>query len=642
MRSRERPAIALLGHGLLRDAIADALADAYVVGSEPDPAAAAVVVAADNWEAVACQHDRPWLPVRTELGHVVVGPFTVPGQPGCTRCFDARRRRARTNTNEWDAIWHQHGPALGKRTSSWLTTLAGNTVAALVAAELAVDPEASRTRNGVLYVDLRQLTVTRHGFLPDPLCPECGDPPVDAASVIGLMPRPKPNPDTYRVRNVLAELDTLTETYVDAETGLIRSLHRDTQGGLVIAGAMLPLRMTDAVEPGIGRTRSYRTSELTAILEALERHGGVEPSGKRTAVRASFADIVDHALDPRTLGVHPDDSYEAPGFPYQRFDESVECDWVWGYSFGRQAPILVPETCAYYYVRPDSPLRRPFVYEISNGCALGSCLEEAILYGILEAAERDAFLLTWYARLAVPRIDLTSASDRAIPLQAAAITAETGYQVMAFDTTMEQGIPSVWAMAVAPDDADPTRPAMVCAAGAHLSMEHAVLSALSELGPLLADFVRRFPSDADQARQMVDDPYAVRTMHDHSTVYGSRAALHRLDFLLDGDRVMSLSDATTDPAFRNDDLSADLRHVIRRHIDAGVDIVVVDQTTREHTAGDLRCVKVLAPGLVPMTFGYRNRRIDGLPRLLTVPHLLGHRDRPLRGDELNPDPHPFP
>jgi ribosomal protein S12 methylthiotransferase accessory factor len=28
--------------------------------------------------------------------------------------------------------------------------------------------------------------------------------------------------------------------------------------------------------------------------------------------------------------------------------------------------------------------------------------------------------------------------------------------------------------------------------------------------------------------------------------------------------------------------------------------------------------------------------------LLSVPQLLGYRDRPLRTDEVNPHPHPFP
>jgi ribosomal protein S12 methylthiotransferase accessory factor len=219
------------------------------------------------------------------------------------------------------------------------------------------------------------------------------------------------------------------------------------------------------------------------------------------------------------------------------------CQWTWGYSFARQAPILVPDTCVYYSaLHRTSAENRPFVYEISNGCALGSCLEEAILYGILEVAERDAFLMTWYGRMPVPRLDLGSAADRGIPLQAAAITAETGYHVQVYDTTLEQGIPCVWAIAISPADGDPNQPRMACAAGSHLDTERAVLNALSELGPIVVDLVARFPQEADQARRMVADPTLVSHMHDHTALYGAPEAFDRLDFLTTGTDVRGLAD----------------------------------------------------------------------------------------------------
>jgi ribosomal protein S12 methylthiotransferase accessory factor len=77
---------------------------------------------------------------------------------------------------------------------------------------------------------------------------------------------------------------------------------------------------------------------------------------------------------------------------------------VWAHSFARGEAVLLPERYAYYGLDRSSHrteeqiLDRPFVYEISNGCAIGSCLEEVILHGLLEVAERDAFLMTWLTR----------------------------------------------------------------------------------------------------------------------------------------------------------------------------------------------------------------------------------------------------
>src|SRR5262249_7742121 len=133
---------------------------------------------------------------------------------------------------------------------------------------------------------------------------------------------------------------------------------------------------------------------------------------------------------------------------YQRFTEETVCNWVWGYSLTDERPLLVPETCAYFYTikRPDPA----FFAENTNGCALGSCLEEAILSGILEVAERDALLLTWHARIPAGRIDLDAADDRDVAITACAITQATGYRVQLFDITTELGIPCVWAMATHP------------------------------------------------------------------------------------------------------------------------------------------------------------------------------------------------
>jgi ribosomal protein S12 methylthiotransferase accessory factor len=637
---RPTAAALVLGEGMLARAVAEALGEP--VAGSPVPA---LVLATDCWDTaaepvvrgIAREQGLRWLSVRAELSRVVIGPMEVGGQVGCGHCAHLRRGRADEHATELDALRRRHAGPLGTRAPTLLTKLAADTVAALVADELersAQDPHSARTHHGLLLVNLEDLRVSHHRFLPDPLCGVCGDLPEDTAEAarIALTCRSKLAPRTYRVRRIIDDVEELVDTYVDARTGLIRKIHQDTMGGLVLAGAMMPIRShPGAVEPGIGRTRSYRSSRMVAVLEAMERYGGVGPGGRRTVVSGSFAELSDHALDPRTLGVHPQQSYQDPDFYYRQFDVDQRCRWVWGYSFARQEPILVPETVAYYHVHSASGDARPFLFEISNGCALGSCLEEAILYGILETAERDAFLMTWYRRIPAPQVDLSTAVDRNIPLVAAMIAAETGYQARIFDTTMEQGIPSVWAMAVDPQHSRPDRPAMVCAAGSNLDPEQAVLNALSELGPILVDLIRRYPQEAERSRAMVQEPDLVLSMQDHSTLYGAAAAYDRVGFL--GAEPVDLANMRTavGDSFSRDDLTEDLREVLRRYSETGLDVIVIDQSTPEHRAAGLACVKTVIPGTVPMTFGYRNRRIDGLARLrsgLTGP--------------LNPHPHPFP
>jgi ribosomal protein S12 methylthiotransferase accessory factor len=652
--------IALVGAGLLADAIARDLGphgavyrvDRTELATIPGDCRA-VVVAGDGWDAgdhpdvrKACaDREVPWLPVRTELGRVVVGPVVCPNTPGCAGCADLRRRSARHDTHAFDAVWNRHSDTIRRRPSSLLTCLSADLVAGLVQDELlrlAADPDSVRTRSALVYIDLKTLRATAHRFLPDPLCPECGDLPDDdaASAVIELQPRPKPATDRYRIRPVVDELDTLRRTYVDAECGIVRELQRGSEGGLAAAAAPMG-RRNGREEHGFGRSRSYRVSELTALLEALERYGGLQPGGKRTVVQAGYREVAAEAVDPRTLGLHADDSYEQPGFPVQPFDEDRRYRWVWGYSFARQAPILVPEACAYYYrpVRADEP--RHFTFESSNGCALGTCLEEAILYGILEVAERDAFLMTWYTQMQVPRVDPRSARNRTIPMMAGMLAAETGYQTMIFDITLEQGIPSFWVMAVDPVD-EPHGPKVMCTAGAHPNPETAVEGALSELAPIVTSRIRTYRHEHARARAMAADPALVREMADHSILNGDPAVFGRFSFLTDSTKVRAIADLPRPTGFGNTDLSDDLRQLVGRYLDHGMDVIVVDQTSPEHRAGGFSCVKVIIPGTLPMTFGHHFRRIEGLPRLYEVPHLLGYRDRRLGPADINLHPHPFP
>ncbi|RKN32217.1 TOMM precursor leader peptide-binding protein [Micromonospora musae] len=652
--------VRLLGTGTLAEAIArnvhrpaGVIAVAEPAGSKSVSTDTVIVTATDAWDLgdrtavrAAGTSDRPsWLPVRTELGRVVIGPLERAGEPGCVDCAERRRRRNRLHSRAHDTLIADSRSTLGSRPSAWITDLAADAVAALVDDEIARltrDPHAPRTRWALICLDLKSLEVTRHPFLPDPSCPVCGNLPEDNADAarIVLQPRPKSAPDCYRTRNLAEHQDDLIATYVDPECGLIRLLARDNNAGSVVAAAWMGLP-DGATEGGYGRTRSYRSSELVSILEALERHGGMEPGGRRTTAHGSYADLRERALDPRHLGLYPADRYRIDGFRYRPFEVDQRYRWVWGHSFRRDEPILVPETYAYYRIHRSDNEPAPFVYEISNGCALGGSLEEAILHGILEIAERDAFLMTWYARMPVPRIDLRSACRRTVPLIAEAIQAETGYLVHTFDITLEQGIPCVWAMAVDPSD-DDDRPRAVCAAGSHLDPEIAAENALSELGAILVDLMRRYPGQRERAERMVRDGTLVTEMADHSLLYAARTAFTRFDFLTGSPRWTSFAEMAQPDGFRNADLADDLRELLRRYLDEGMDVVAVDQTTPEQHAQGLACAKVIIPGTLPMTFGHSLRRVDGIPRLHEIPHRLGYRDRRLRASDINPHPHPFP
>ncbi|WP_129842990.1 TOMM precursor leader peptide-binding protein [Streptomyces sp. RFCAC02] len=642
---RAAPVTALAGTGRLHTAVRAALRTAghTTVPATASHGASALVVVADTERVAApAAPDVPWLPVRVDTGWVCAGPLVRPGRAGCPTCAERRRAVNRPDAAGRRALRERYGAEVTARPNTLLTPLITATVAALVTDDidrLRHDAAPPRTEGAVLRVRLTDGRTSRHLLLPDPLCPDCGRLPDDRPGAGRPEPRPvRPaRPGGLRVRELTGLEAELTGRYVDAETGVVQSLADGPDGGAVAAVARFrPALATRAGQHGYGRAADHAAARLTALTEALERLAGIRPRGRRTAVRAAFADVADTALDPRALGEYPDDWYDRPGAPFARFDPDRPVPWVWGWSFAQGRPLLVPEAYAYYGPRPAA--ERAHLYETSNGCALGGSLTEAILHGLLEVAERDAFLTTWYARLPAPRVDLDAAADRRVPVTAEHIGQRLGYEVTAFDTTLEQGVPALWVVAVDRARGAGGRPALMCAAGAHPDPERALLGALVELGPALAGLLRRY--DATAAARLVADADAVHGMDDHALLYGHPDAARRLGFLpFDGPAHPPARRAIrTDPG----DIGAGLADLVGRYLRTGLDVIAVDTTASEHRAGGFRSAKVIVPGTASMTFGHRHRRVHGLPRLLSAPRRLGHADRDLTPGELNPHPHPFP
>ncbi|WP_188196083.1 TOMM precursor leader peptide-binding protein [Nonomuraea sp. SYSU D8015] len=593
---------------------------------------------AEDIAIAAARRGLPVLVVRAALGQVTIGPLVAPGKPGCDTC---RRRREETALaaapeGERDLFGAVSSGAL-RPTPPPLTAATLEAVAALVAGECAAlrDGAAPRTSQAVMELDTRTLAVRRRRFLPDPLCPDCGIFPdnTPADGMLDLAPSPKLSPTSYRVRDLIAERERLMDVYVDSKYGVIPRVPSGEAGPMAIAQALAGRPGFLSAADGYGRSPSHTASAVVAIAEALERMGGLNPRARKVSVHASFDELgPERALDPVRLGL-PDWPPADSGY---RSD--LELGWVYAYSFARGGPLLVPANVAYYGEGGER-----FVFECSNGCALGGSLAEAILYGIFEIAERDAFLITWYARLPLPRIDPRTSADPVNRLLASWIESDSLCRLHVFDATMPEGLPAVMVALVDEEDR-PGVPKAYFSAGAHLDPDRALRGGLSELASAYRDAADELRSDPERAEKVAADPELVRTMEDHMVAYASPLAWPRLEFLFTGSDMRHMAEAFPPDALHQpaDDLRTDLRQVVDRYLTEGLDVLVVDQTSSEHRAADLHCVKVIIPGTLPMTFGHRHRRARAFTRLRTAPVRLGYRSEPLPEAEINAYPHPFP
>lgn len=642
--------VVLVGDGLLADLVYQHLSGKHPVsrqmqGTTFPKEADLVLVLHDTWnpllhiqtEEVLQPLGIPWLRGFISFGEGIIGPFVRPGIPGCSQCADERRIMAGLDRKEMWAF--QERWMLHENTSrdEWASRSGLWQMAQIVISEAdkVLNGSPSDLESQLFLINLKTLKSSRHFFLPHPLCPICGQLPDDSPTKaqISLQPSPKVKPNHYRCRSIDELKNVLEKDYLDHRTGLLNRKMQDFITPFADASVNLPL--FDGDEGAGGRTHVYAVSELTAILEGLERYCGLMPRGKRPVVHDSFNNLADEALNPIRIGLHSEQQYQQPGFPFQPFHPDHPMDWVWGYSFLQERPILVPQWLAYYSLGCGDG----FVYETSNGCALGGSLEEAILYGILEVVERDSFLMTWYAQLPLPRLDPKSVDDPELWLMIDRLKAVAQYDVILFNATMEHGIPSIWAMAKNRKEKGLN---LICAAGAHLDPVRAAKSAIHELAGMMLILDEKFEANKEKYEAMLHDPFLVKEMDDHSMLYGLKQAEERFDFLLSQSRPLRTFEEEFTWKSNHTDLTDDLKDLLRAFRRHNLEVIVVDQTTPELARNGLYCVKVIIPGMLPMTFGYHLTRLTGLDRVLHVPKELGYVKQPLTMEQLNPHPHPFP
>ncbi|MGM0901813.1 MAG: TOMM precursor leader peptide-binding protein [Bacillota bacterium] len=642
----------VVGEGLLTDLFCTELSSEFLIVRKthfdsvvPETIDLALVLQ-DEWnpsvhqiaEDVFRARNIPWLRGFVSFGEGIIGPLVHPGIAGCSQCADLRRVLAGHHRKEMWQMQKNLAASGITQPEAWVSRTG------VLQMVILLKEEVQRFMQGMLtpskkrigLINLKTLKISWHSFLPVPLCPVCSPIPDDSPELarISLQKSPKISMESYRTRSLDDLKNVLAKDYLDSRTGLLNDKMYNLVTPFADVGVNLPLFEGD--EGTAGRTNSYSQSELTAILEGLERYCGLEPRGKRSVVFDCYHNLKDKALNPLMVGVHEEEQYERTGFPFEKFDPERPMNWVWGYSFLQARPILVPELLAYYSLGCGS---RGFVYETSNGCALGGSLEEAIFYGIMEVVERDSFLMTWYAKLSLPRLDPYSAEDKELELMIDRMRAVAGYELYLYNSTMEHGIPSIVALA---KNRKQKGLNLICAAGAHLDPVRAVKTAVHELAGMMLTLDEKLETNHERYVRMLHDSSLVQQMDDHGMLYGLPQAEERLNFLLNNNRPFKTFDEEFKWKSNHADLTNDLEDILQAFRNNNLDVIVIDQTTPEIKRNGLHCVKVLIPGMLPMTFGHHLKRVSGLERVLRVPMELGYTREPLTHENLNPLPHPFP
>lgn len=583
-------------------------------------------------------------PIRLARHQVFFGPFQQ-AEGACPTCLERRWLALRPVDERRALSENSEGRVCGD--NPWLTPFATEAIWRVLQVAL-TGPRSggdASEQDGEFYaLNMESLRVTKSHVVPDSLCPRCATPQPDAAStaVISLAPRPKHDPTSFRLLS-LDEIRLTEDAYVNPLCGALGPNGLPDYGQSLTATVSGEFQVVDIFgDRNVwwgGHANSYRQSMKIGVLEGLERQSGLMPRSKQVTVVDCLANLGADALDPRECGLYEPSYYES--FPsYQPFTPERNIRWVWGYSLTEQRPILVPKQLVYYM---DYMLEEPmFVQDCSNGCAAASCLEEAIFFGLLELIERDSFLISWFAKLGLPRIDPWSCRSAEI-LQVLDRIDLLGCDIHLLDMRLDLKVPSVMCLARRRDDG---LGSLVLAAGASLNPEDAIRGALCEVASYLPSAGRRVASAEPLLREIMKDFRQLTAIYHHPLFFGLPEMAAQTEFLLANPQIKTVEETYNKwNAERplNLDLREDVQYCIEQLKAIGLEqVIVVDQTSPEQERLGLKTACVIVPGLLPIDFGYERQRINSLPRLYTVPRTAGFRQTDLTPAEINPLPHPFP
>ncbi len=425
--------------------------------------------------------------------------------------------------------------------------------------------------------------------------------------------------------------------------GFITTLLDNFDGPFPISVAMLPL-IDGREEVGTGRTPTIEKSRAIALIEAIERYAGFVPKSKKTVIFKSYRELKNSGkelININEIILNQDSISNKSIYKNKKFffypDKPYH--WVYGYDITEGKSLLIPEAVAYYGIKlkGEEYRREIFVYEISNGCAVGASLIEAVYNGLLEVIERDAFLSCWYTDRSIRRLIL----DDQFMLEESTLKVELDifsrfyweYDIDIYEISCETNIPVVL-MTVKRKEICKEKMNFMCAAAADEDICEAIRKAMHEIASIFIGLQERFEREYEQIVVKAEDMTLVKNMDDHSLIWGYYKNFYRIHF--DEQVVESISISQwKSKCIKCDCINQSLKKIIKELKSKEKNVIFVDQTTEEMKSIDIACAKVIVPGLLPMTFGAENVRVSE-KRIKEI------EKKEKRTVKVRFTPHPFP
>lgn len=263
--------------------------------------------------------------------------------------------------------------------------------------------------------------------------------------------------------------------------------------------------------------------------------------------------------------------------PIQGHLDGAEIAWTPAFEMFRGEEVWVPACEVFYPYYPNGDLQ---LYRFhTNGIASGNTIEEAILHGLFELIERDAWSIAEDRDHA--HADLIVDDDDSVAAQLLRKFEEHGVEIHLKDLTSDIGIPTIGA---ASDDIKARDPEMLTiGVGTHLDPQIAAVRAITEVAQSRATHKHGIKVNAELQKATREMGYD-RIKEINSLWYGECKQKERLSEI---------------PNLATPYVLDDIEVVLDRLVKCGFDMVIAADLTRPET--NIPVVRMIVPGMEVMT-----------------------------------------
>ncbi|WDF49011.1 YcaO-like family protein [Paenibacillus sp. KACC 21273] len=325
-----------------------------------------------------------------------------------------------------------------------------------------------------------------------------------------------------------------------------------------------------------------------ALFEYLERcMASYELKGK---IVDTYNNLKSQAINPEVFGL-----YNKKNRKLASYEPDLILEWIEAKSLINNHSIYIPEQWA-QYLKKD--ILNQYVYDSSNGSAIGNTYKEASLFSILEAIERDLFMQNWFYTHNFKRIEFDSAKE--MFLQGAELYfQQLGYDLEFYYMENAMSIPAVWCLIRSNDVQNNLY--SITGLGCHLHIAHAIKAAFFEAYKAFEDLINQDQVKLLAEIQRVEKIKEIDKVMDHLYYFLSYESKMVIEKKLKGIESIYYSKLLSN-SYEHIDIEEELKNLLNKASTCYEDILIVDQTNDFLEKFSLHCTKAILIGSIPLDF----------------------------------------